>query len=348
MITIKEIAEMMNVSPTTVANVIHGRTNKVSKENVERIQKALRDYNYVPRMGLESLTKGKSRIILVVAHLTRKYSLTYLSDPFFGYIVGVMEEIISNAGYYMMLYINKENRDITSTAMSWNVAGIITITFSCKNFKKLSAVADCPIVGIDTYGSPEELKEGHHVKLDDVEAGRLMGRYLISRGFKNIIPVTDDADVQGGSSQERIDGVRDVLREYHLPCSRPGIPDIIYLDPLDEKSYSKLNQLFPYAGQNYVLFCTSDQFAFSIIGYLTRQGMRVPEDFSVCGFDNNSYAGFSNPQLTTVHQDIRKKAETALDILFSLISGKKIEDSIVYLPVKIMFRDSTRICKKND
>ena len=109
-----------------------------------------------------------------------------------------------------------------------------------------------------------------------------------------------------------------------------------------------MNQLFPYAGQNYVLFCTSDQFAFSIIGYLTRQGMRVPEDFSVCGFDNNSYAGFSNPQLTTVHQDIRKKAETALDILFSLISGKKIEDSIVYLPVKIMFRDSTRICKKND
>ncbi|MDD7389213.1 MAG: LacI family DNA-binding transcriptional regulator [Lachnospiraceae bacterium] len=348
MITIKEIAEMMNVSPTTVANVIHGRTNKVSKENVERIQKALKDYNYVPRMGLESLTKGKSRIILVVAHLTRKYSLTYLSDPFFGYIVGVMEEIISNAGYYMMLYINKENKDITSTAMSWNVAGIITITFSCKNFKKLSALADCPIVGIDTYGSPEELKEGHHVKLDDAEAGRLMARYLISRGFKNIITITDDADVQKGSSLERMDGIHEVLKEYHLPCSHPGIPDIIYLDPLDIHSYAKLDQLFPFAGQNYVLFCTSDQFAFSIIGYLTRQGMRVPEDFSVCGFDDNAYASFSNPQLTTVHQDIKKKAETALDILFSLIAGKDIEDCITYLPVKIIPRNSTQICNKDN
>lgn len=50
---------MMNVSPTTVANVIHGRTSKVSKENVERIQQALKDHNYVPKMGLEALTKAK-------------------------------------------------------------------------------------------------------------------------------------------------------------------------------------------------------------------------------------------------------------------------------------------------
>ena len=53
MITIKEIANMMNVSPTTVANVIHGRTSKVSKENVERIQQALKDHNYVPRWDLK-------------------------------------------------------------------------------------------------------------------------------------------------------------------------------------------------------------------------------------------------------------------------------------------------------
>lgn len=50
---------MMNVSPTTVANAIHGRTSKVSKENVERIQQALKDHNYVPKMGLEALTKAK-------------------------------------------------------------------------------------------------------------------------------------------------------------------------------------------------------------------------------------------------------------------------------------------------
>ncbi len=336
MITIKEIAEMMNVSPTTVANVIHGRTNKVSKENVEKIQKALKDYNYVPRMDLESLTKGKSRIILVVAFLSRKYSFTYLSDPFFGYIIGTLEEMISQSGYYMMLYINKEEDDITNTAMSWNVTGIITITFSCSSFQKLSSLANCPIVGIDTHGTPAQLKKGHHVKLDDREAGRMMGRYLISRGFKHIIVLTDD---MLGSAIERPDGINEVIKAHHLPYTPPGY---LYLDPLDKNSYKQLDQFFPLAGRNCVFFCTSDQFAFSVIGYLTRCGFRIPDDFSVCGFDDNIYADFSIPQLTTVHQDIRAKARTALDILLQLIDGKQLEDSVTYLPVKIITRSSTK------
>lgn len=336
MITIKEIAEMMNVSPTTVANVIHGRTNKVSKENVERIQKALQEYNYVPRMDLESLTKGKSRIILVVAHLAKKYSFTYLSDPFFGYIIGALEEMITKSGYFMMLYLNKDDDDITSTAMSWNVAGIITITFSCNAFKKLSSLASCPIVGIDTHGSSAQLKKGHHVKLDDAEAGRMMGRYLISRGFKHIIVLTDDVV---GSAVERPHGINEVIRAHRLPYTPPGY---LYLDPLNKASYRQLEQFFPLAGKNCVFFCTSDQFAFSVIGYLTRRGFRIPDDFSICGFDDNIYADFSIPQLTTVHQDIRAKAQTALDILLQLINGKQLEDSVTYLPVSIVTRSSTK------
>lgn len=338
MITIKEIAEMMNVSPTTVANVVHGRTNKVSKKNVERIQKALKDYNYVPRIDLETLTKGKSRIILVVTHLANKYALTYLSDPFFGYIIGALEEIISNSGYYMMLYINKEDDDITSTAMSWNVAGIITITFSHNAFTKLSNLVDCPIVGIDTFGTPEQLKKGHHVKLDDTEGGRIMGHFLVEQGFQNIIVLTDD---HYGSAVERPVGLNEVLKENNLPI----IPEkgYLYLDPLNKESYQKLDQFFPFAGQNYVFFCISDQFAFSVIGYLTSRGFRIPDDFSICGFDDNIYADFSNPRLTTVHQNVRAKAQTALDILLQLIEGKNIEDAVIYLPMQMIPRGSTKI-----
>ncbi len=58
MITIKEIADMLDVSTTTVSNVIHGKMNKVSKENIERIQKALKETNYVQRMGLSALTNS--------------------------------------------------------------------------------------------------------------------------------------------------------------------------------------------------------------------------------------------------------------------------------------------------
>lgn len=338
MITIKEIAEMMNVSPTTVANVIHGRTNKVSPQNIERIQKALKEYNYVPKMGLETLTKGKSRLILVVIYLSAKYSLTYLSDPFYGYITGVLEKMISETGYYMMLYISKENDNIMTTAMSWNVAGMITITFSYKNFKKLSALVTCPVVGIDTYATTDypELNTGHHVKLDDTEAGRLMGKHLISQGYKNIIVLSDD---MVGSAIERANGIYEVMKSSNLPCEEPWF---FYLNPLDKSSYEQLQQFFPFAGKDYVFFCNSDQFAFSVIGYLTRYGFHIPKDFSVCGFDDNFYAESSNPQLTTVHQDITEKAKIAVELLMQLIAGKEVDDSVIYLPVNIVSRNSTK------
>ena len=108
---------MMNVSPTTVANVIHGRTSKVSKENVERIQQALKDHNYVPKMGLEALTKGKTRLIIVVIHTTKRYTQTTVGDPFYSQTIGVLEEEIRRAGYYMMLYIDRNLDNIFKTAL---------------------------------------------------------------------------------------------------------------------------------------------------------------------------------------------------------------------------------------
>ena len=137
MITIKEIAELMNVSPTTVANVIHGRTTKVSKENVERIQNALKEHNYVQKMGLEALTKGKTRIIAVVIHTCKFYDNTTVGDPFYSLTIGTLEEKIRNTGYFMMLYINTDLDSIFKMALSWNVAGIITVTFSQKNYLKI-------------------------------------------------------------------------------------------------------------------------------------------------------------------------------------------------------------------
>ena len=104
MVTIKDIANITGVSPTTVANVIHGRTNKVSKENVERIQKALKENHYVPKLAQETMTRGKTRLIGVVIHTTKVYEDTTIADPFYGTIVGIIERELRKAGYYMLLY----------------------------------------------------------------------------------------------------------------------------------------------------------------------------------------------------------------------------------------------------
>lgn len=338
MITIKEIAEKMNVSPTTVANVIHGRTSKVSKENVERIQKALKEYNYVPKMGLEALTKGKTRIIMVIAHTTKRYERTVVGDPFYSYTLGVLEDNIRKAGYYMMMYIDENVDNIFKTALSWNVAGIIAVTLAYRNYEKLCSLVDCPVVGIDTYAENNAAmpNKGYHVILDDLDAGRQIGNYLIQSGFRNIMVISDS---KFGSSGERTVGVKQILHEKGLPCDKYHF---LLLDPRKTNHNNQLRTLFPLAGKDYVLFCTSDQLAFTVIGFLNEQGFKVPEDFSVCGFDDNPYAEFSIPKLTTMHQDIGRKAQLASDLLFRLLDGESIEDTNILLPVELVVRKSVR------
>ena len=137
MVTIKDIANITGVSPTTVANVIHGRTNKVSKENVERIQKALKENHYVPKLAQETMTRGKTRLIGVVIHTTKVYEDTTIADPFYGTIVGIIERELRKAGYYMLLYAEMDLDKIFQMSASWSVAGIITVTFAQKDYEKL-------------------------------------------------------------------------------------------------------------------------------------------------------------------------------------------------------------------
>ena len=87
MITIKELAEILNLSTTTVSNVIHGKTKEVSKATIERVQEALTKYEYVPNISASNLARNKSKII-GVALLARpdKYP-NLLTDPFISELV---------------------------------------------------------------------------------------------------------------------------------------------------------------------------------------------------------------------------------------------------------------------
>lgn len=338
MITIKEIADMMNVSPTTVSNVIHGKTNKVSKENVEKIQKVLNEFNYIPKMGLEVLAKRKTRLIIVTIHTAKVYPKTAISDPFYGQIVGVLEAEIRKQGYYMMLYTDSDIDNIFKTAMSWNVSGIIAITLSFKNYSKLHSLVNCPVVGIDTYRDDNgPLDVGCHVTLDDIDAGRKMTRFLIRSGFQNILFIEDS---KHGSCRERQQGVREILEQKNL--LNPKLP-YLFLDGRPERMKSQLSVLLSLAGQHYALFCATDQLAFTVIGYLNECGFNIPEDFSVCGFDDNSYAEFTSPKLTTMHQDIQQKGEVAAKLLFDILNGAPEKNINIRLPVELVVRQSVLV-----
>lgn len=94
MVTIKEIADKVNLSPTTVSNVIHGRKGKVSPDNYKKISRALEESKYVSNMGGRLLGRHGSKIIAVILNYERRSEMNVVSDPFYNQIIGFLEEEI--------------------------------------------------------------------------------------------------------------------------------------------------------------------------------------------------------------------------------------------------------------
>ena len=88
MATIKEIAERAGVSTTTVSNVIHGKTNKVSPATIETINGLIKEMGYVQKMGLRVLSKESSQLIAVVVNYHKEFRDSLLADPFYGKVLG--------------------------------------------------------------------------------------------------------------------------------------------------------------------------------------------------------------------------------------------------------------------
>ena len=103
MITIKEIAKQLNMSTTTVSNVIHGKTSEVSDDTKKKVQDFLDKVDYVPNINARNLAQNESKIIgLALKARADKYE-NLIMDPFVSELIGGVEETIRNAGYFMML-----------------------------------------------------------------------------------------------------------------------------------------------------------------------------------------------------------------------------------------------------
>ena len=91
MITIKEMADMLGLSTTTVSNVIHGKTKEVSEATVERVRRVLQEYDYVPNISARNLASNQSKIIDVAILNSRKGYGNYLKDAFISELLGRIE-----------------------------------------------------------------------------------------------------------------------------------------------------------------------------------------------------------------------------------------------------------------
>lgn len=334
MIRIKDIADRAGVSPTTVSNVIHGKTGRVSKATVEKINRILKEMEYVPSISARMLANNRSGLIGVALGFMKKGNASSFEDPFVSAMLGNLEYQIREHGYYMMLVARHEQDDIMQQALGWNFDGMIAMALKEKEIAELSERLGKPLVTIDQYLPPE--LGVRSITMDDRGGAYQMSQYLIGKGHKKFLFLSD-CDL--GVDHYRWLGVRQAMEEAGIEDFESRHIVIPWNPEQREKAYE---EMLPFFKKQTALFFSSDYYALEASNFLQNRGIKVPEEISIAGFDDVTYATLARPKLTTVHQMVDGKARRAVEVLMHLIQDEPVQKDIPPLPTTLVERESVR------
>ncbi len=332
MVRIKDIARKAGVSPTTVSNVIHGNDKKVSKETVEKIQKLLKEMDYVPSMGAVMLVGGNSRLIGVLAGEPGGKGRLKEGNAFANELIRALESEIYKRNYYMLLHFVSTAEEGIQFAATWNVEGLVTLGFSARDNEKLQLKCRAPVVSVDVYYEKQRVA---NVGLDDREGGCQMADYLFECGHRELCFLADN-DV--GVDHERWEGV--LLSGRKRGIRETEIRHMIIPQNIQERKMYYEKHLKELAQTADVLFFASDYYAAEAVAYLQDMGLSVPRDISVAGFDDSEVALLCRPRLTTMRQDNSRKGALAVKKLFEYIEGTRGRTLDAKLKAELVVRDS--------
>jgi LacI family transcriptional regulator len=331
---IKDIAKKAGVSTATVSNVINGNYNKVSEETIKKVQKIIEENDYQPSATARSLARKESRIIgVVMPYLSEDEPFS--SSPYYEKMLALLENYVRKRGYYLMIRSVSECKEMIPIFSTWNVDGIILLGPYREEIKEIEERVKAPTVYIDSYAEGVDIV---NIGLDDYKGGYLAARYLLAKGHRQIAFVGPKI-TNSGVVYERFNG-------FCAACKERGVeltPDHIFetwtiydqgVDAAKRVAFSNIK--FTAA------VTMSDILAFGLMEGLKRCGMNIPDDISVVGFDNLPECRYSSPQLTTIGQDLQKKAQLAGEYLFRMIETKEKLVANEKMDVDIVERQSVR------
>ncbi len=325
MITIKEIARRLDLSTTTVSNVIHGKTGEVSPMTIARVRAFLEEVGYVPNINAVNLAKNKSKII-GLAFKTPGPDPFFLRDPLIASLVAGAEWETRRAGYYLMLCLSEDIPSILSRVCTWNVDGLLLSCMEEGDALQLAQGYRKPLVCLDTPG--ESLSPWVRLSLDYEGAGREGTELLLSLGHESLAFVPGG---RGGSDLLCLAGCQGALEE-----AGPSGRKLLYFDPpgKEEALEESLTRLVRQEGAT-ALLCASRRVGERVLSCLQGAGISVPGETSVLGLGDLSPEGLSPLPLTCLGQDPFQRGSLATRILIDLLSGGEPEEGQVLLPPQL-------------
>lgn len=332
-LTLEEIADLANVSRSTVSRVVNDQPN-VSDQVRQRVLAVIRETGYQPHAAARSLATHRTRVVGVVI----PEAVTKLfADPFFPRFLLGVTECCNTHNYYLTLSLF--NGPAGQAEMYRRVIGSghldgVIIASAHLDDPLFPRLLDDGVPFVLAGRHPDE--RVNYVDVDNVGGTRVAVEHLIRLGHTRIATITGPQTMAHG--QDRLEGYRQALEGYRLAVDERLIVEGDYTEASGSLGMQRLLAASPTA-----VFVASDVMAVGALKALREANLRVPEDVALVGFDDVSVASAIVPALTTVQQPIERLGFMAADLLLSILAsppGAHTTAHRILLPTKLLVRDS--------
>jgi LacI family transcriptional regulator len=332
-VSLKELAEHVGLSPTTLSLVLNNSpaASSIPQVTKQRIFAAANHLNYRPHFLARSLRTQKSHTVGVL--------VPEISGGYIAEVMNGIEENLSQAGYFYMVANHRHRPDLLEhyprLFLDRCVDGVIAVDTPCRN------IPEVPVVSVSGH---DDLPGLTNVIIDHQKAARIALEYLVALGHSRIAIIkgqefTSDTNV-------RWEAVAEAACRLNLTIS-PGLVSQLEGDsPSPQIGYFAGKRLLD-AGEPFTaLFAFNDVSAIGAIRAFTDAGYRVPDDISVIGFDDVDSARFHNPALTTIRQPLRHMGQLAASTLLERITaGPEAQfPKLLIVEPELVVRQSTATC----
>ncbi len=327
MATMKDIARIAKVSTSTVSHVINN-TRYVSDEIREKIMKVVNELNYTPSAVARSLKVKETKTLGML--------VTATSNPFFAEVVSGVEQYCNQHHYNLIISSIDGNeqrlQQNIQTLIQKQVDGLLLMYSDTRHAMVEQLNLNLPIVVMDWW--PTELNADKIYENSEFGA-YLATKTLIEQGHKNIAIITGKLDKS--LAHNRLLGYQKALQDAHLPIN----PDWIIESHFDfEGGVEGMKKLLQITPRPTAVFACSDTIAVGVYQVAWQQGLHIPHDISVIGYDNIMLAQYLTPPLTTIHQPKAELGKLAVETLLERIKSPDLEYKTTMLQPQLIWRAS--------
>lgn len=328
MVTIKDVAKESGVAISTVSNVLNN-VDVVSDETKKKVLDAVKRLNYIPNINARLLKSNqKNTIGLFVQDL---------QGSFYNLLIQETYRECKRHGYLLNIYVcdAADNREAFSIVSSSGVAAaiLINILYDQQYIDRLLE-RNMPLVFLDRdvagINVSSRLIANYEGAAEGVE-------YLIQRGNRKIgyIHGTDNFD-----NTQRYQAYLDVMKKRRL---KPYKAFIVRGEFEQERAYEEIRRLLSKRTRlPDAIFCANDSMGFGCIRALRENGIHVPKDISILGFDDIEMSEYYIPPLTTVHSPIKELGAESAREAIRLAKGERLEGNRMLLPTRLIERESVQ------